>query len=275
MIVLVLPAYNEAENLGPLIAKIGAAMGALERPYRVLVVDDGSTDGTKELLDSLAASYPLNVHRHPENKGLAQTLFDGFAEAIKGLKPDDVVIAMDADNTHEPSHIGAMLERLEQGSDVVVASRYQPGGAEVGLTLKRKVLSRGVNAMLKLLFPTPGVRDFTCGFRAYRAGVLQQAMEAYGGRFVEASTFAASAEILLKLRALKARISEVPLVLRYDQKGGLSKMQVRKTAFNYFQVVWRLKTASAPRLPAKPRGEVRGRAAASGASRSAEKGGPE
>lgn len=240
MITIMLPAYNEKENLQPLVTKIRVVMDRLARPYRVLVVDDGSSDGTPDLLRRLQVEVPMQVVRHKTNMGLAQTLMDGLRIAVEDADPEDVVITMDADNTHDPSHIPAMLRQLSQGYDVVIASRFEPGGQEIGLTLDRRILSRGANLLLKACFATKNVRDFTSGYRAYRAGALQRAVSFYGEQLIESTTFAATAEVLLKLHAIGMNADEVPLVLRYDLKGGTSKMQVRRTVLDYVSMIWRV-----------------------------------
>src|SRR5690606_3680090 len=251
MITIMLPAYNEEENLEPLIARLQAVMEPLGLPYRVLIVDDGSVDGTAAVLERLRDVAPLRVVRHVKNMGLARTLHDGLLNAAQDADAGDVIITMDADNTHDPGHIPAMLRRLAEGHDVVIASRFQPGGREIGLTLKRRLLSRGANLIIQLCFPTRNVRDFTSGYRAYRAGALRRALDFYGDRLIEATTFAATAEVLLKLRAMGMSAVEVPLVLRYDLKGGSSKMRVARTIRDYFSMmwrVWRLQWSAAARM---------------------------
>lgn len=240
MITVMLPTYNEEANLGPLLFKLQSVMENLGAPYRVLVVDDGSDDGTVEIVERFLSEMPLEVVRHSRNLGLAQALRTGLRVAVSHADPDDVLITMDADNTHDPHHIPAMLSRLAEGYDVVIASRYQPGGEEIGLSAERWFLSRSVNLLLRACFASKGVRDYTCGYRAYRSGIVQRAWEVFGDRFIEANTFAAMAEILLKLHAIGMRASEVPLVLRYDLKGGRSKMQVGRTIRNYTSVIWRV-----------------------------------
>lgn len=235
-ITFILPAFNEAMNLEPLVQKIAALAPALPG-YRIFIVDDGSRDATAEVAAALQARFPVRLMRHSRNMGLHRTIWHGLQWAAATAAPDDILVTLDADNTHEPHHVLDMLPWLEHGYDVVIASRYRPGAQEIGLTALRRVLSRTANLLLKVLTPMPGVRDFTCGFRAYRARVIQQALRVYGDRFIQATTFAAMAEILLKLRPLEVRVAEVPLVLRYDQKGGLSKMRVARTMLDYVRVL--------------------------------------
>jgi dolichol-phosphate mannosyltransferase len=113
--------------------------------------------------------------------------------------------------------------------DVVIASRYQPGSAIRGVPFLRLVMSFGAGWLFRLVFPVRGVRDYTCGFRGYRARVLQEALLEEGDRFFDQDGFQCMVDILLKLSRRPLLFSEVPLVLRYDLKGGVSKMRVGQT----------------------------------------------
>lgn len=236
MLVVVLPAYNEADSIETLVARLRAHLEETGEKYRILVVDDGSRDGTGEKLNDLKKIGDLEVITHRINRGLGETIRDGFERAVEICGPDDVVIRMDADDTHDPDHFPAMLEKIRGGWDVVVASRFAAGGREVGVPAFRSVLSRGANVMMKLLFPIPGVSDYACGFRAYRAGFLRACIDVFGNDFIELKGlgFTSTVEKLVKLRLLGARITEIPLVLRYDRKSQESKMSVRITVIGYF-----------------------------------------
>lgn len=258
MVRFVLPAYNEGKNLLPLIEKIHLSMTSAGLQYEVLAVDDGSTDETGKVLKECGEKYPLRVIVHQTNLGLPRTIEDGLSAAVRGAAPSDAIIAMDADNTHEPELAVEMVRRLNEGFDIVIASRYKQGGEEIGLPLARSVLSRGINLMLAFLLPIPRVSDYTCGYRAYRPKVLQDVFAAYGDKLIESTTFTATAEILIKARAVGVRATEVPLVLRYDQKTGRSKMKVAATIVDYLNLIAREKLRSSSssrrsprRLPAK------------------------
>ncbi|MFP8882407.1 MAG: dolichol-phosphate mannosyltransferase, partial [Myxococcota bacterium] len=114
-----------------------------------------------------------------------------------------------------------------------------------GVPMYRRVLSRIGSTLFRAVFPTRGVRDFTSGYRAYRAGVVKQAFDTYGGEFVAESGFSCMVDILLKLRKLDAIMSEVPLILRYDLKFGLSKMAVVRTAIDTLLLLVRRRLGSA------------------------------
>jgi dolichol-phosphate mannosyltransferase len=144
-------------------------------------------------------------------------------------RDDDIIVTMDSDNTHTPALIADMVRGVREGYDVVIASRFRSGARILGVPLYRRLLSRCASWAFRLAFPTRGVRDFTSGYRAYRAGLLVRAFDTYGEQFVAESGFACTVDILLKLRSLGARMHELPLVLRYDFKYSISKMYVMRT----------------------------------------------
>jgi dolichol-phosphate mannosyltransferase len=180
--------------------------------------------------------------RHVKNRGLGETIRDALSVSAGLAAPDDVIVTMDADNTHSPTLIPAMVRAIQNGSDVVIASRYRHGSRVVGLALSRHLMSYGARFLFQLAFPLKGVRDYTCGFRAYRASLLKDAFARYGNTFVQERGFSAMAEILLKLRALRPRFSEVPMVLRYDFKSGDSEMRVGATVMKTLRMIHRLRT---------------------------------
>lgn len=236
---VVLPAFNERENLPPLLDGIAETMAEEGFSYEVIVVDDGSRDGTLQVAQTAAEKIPLHIERHEVNQGLGATIRDGLLAASRLCGPNDVVIAMDADNTHPPGLMGAMVRAIREGNDVVIASRYQPGARVVGVPPFRRLLSWGAGMLFRLVFPIPNVKDYTCGYRAYRGPLLQAAFDHYGQQFVSETGFQCMVDILLKLHRLGAICREVPLVLRYDRKGGVSKMKVGRTVLKTLGLILR------------------------------------
>jgi len=239
MLLVMLPAYNEAGAIAPLLTSIAATFKELDREASVLLVDDGSSDDTIERAEETARSLGLQmtVEPHGTNRGLGAALKTGFTRGSEIVGDDGVLVCMDADNTHDPSVIPSMLAKLDEGFDVVIASRYAPGGEEVGLSLLRSILSRGASLTLKLFLPVEGARDYSCGYRAYTGAVLKRGFEAHGADLITETGFVSSAEVLLKLAYLPSRVSEVPLVLRYDLKGGASKMNITDTIQRYLRMI--------------------------------------
>lgn len=226
---VVLPAFNEEEALGSLLDGIAAALDGAGMPYRVVVVDDGSRDRTLAIAEELARRLPVEIVRHPVNQGLGAALRDGLTHAAGRAAPGDAVVTLDADGSQPAGLIPRLVERLDEGFDVVIASRYRPGSAVHGVPALRRALSYWGGWLFRVLFPTRGVRDYTCGFRAYRAGVLQEAIAEEGAALFDQDGFQCMVDLLLKLRRRGATFAEEPLVLRYDQKRGASKMRVSRT----------------------------------------------
>jgi dolichol-phosphate mannosyltransferase len=226
---IALPAYNEQDALPPLLDAIRAALEPAGIPYGVIVVDDGSRDGTGRAASQASFHMPVELVTHEVNQGLAAALRTGLNAALARCGPDDVIVTMDSDNTHPPRLIAEMLTRIRSGSDVVIASRFQPGARVVGVPPSRNLYSQAARWLFQIMFPIRGVRDYTCGFRAYRADALRQATDKFGDALISETGFSCMADLLLKLRRLPLEMSEVPLELRYDRRGTGSKMRVLRT----------------------------------------------
>jgi dolichol-phosphate mannosyltransferase len=246
---VVLPAYNEApmlplllDTLAQLATKWRRHASSPLRRLQVAVVDDGSTDGTAPAARAFADRLPLKVLAHAQNAGLGAALRTGIEHACRAAAPGDVIVTMDADNTHRPEQIPDLVDAIAGGADIVIASRYARGARQAGVPRHREILSAGVSRLLRWRYGLPGVRDYSCGYRAYRAALLQQALAAYGDRLITSQGFAASTELLTKLAAFSPRVVEIPLDLRYDFKVGPSKMPTARTVAAYLRLL------CAPRL---------------------------
>lgn len=237
---VVLPAYNEEASLPTLLDRIEEAMFEANLDFRVVIVDDGSTDGTPAIIRRAAERLPLTTLTHPVNLGLGAAIRDGLLEAVRSSAPRDVIVTLDSDNTHTPDLILRMVRAVREGHDVVIASRYRSGSRVRGVTVTRRLLSRAASILFRILFPTHGVRDFTSGYRAYRAEAMQRVIAAHGDQFFDQEGFQVMVDILLKLRRDPNLIfGEVPLILRYDLKEGASKMNVSATVKDTMRLVVR------------------------------------
>lgn len=238
-LILALPAYNEAENLRPLVSEAADVLGKAGIDYQILIVDDGSSDGTADAARELSAQYPVTLIQHEHNKGLGAAIRTLIEESLGRLSgDDDVVVNMDADNTHDPSYIPAMAAKVwNEGYDVVIASRFRSGSREVGVPLFRRVLSRGARLLFRMFLRLPEVRDYTCGYRAYRVGALRSAKERYGDRIITREGFACTDELLVHISRVTQRITEVPFVLRYDKKRGHSKLPFVRTVLETLKML--------------------------------------
>jgi dolichol-phosphate mannosyltransferase len=238
-LIVVLPTYNEAANLPPLLQQLEVALAALDRPSRVLVVDDGSDDGSGAVATAHAGAMQLAILRHPTNQGLGSALRDGLGHVLDSGNDDDIAVVMDADDSHPPALIAALVAALDAGADVAVASRFRRGAQLVGIPPLRRVLAQGASLLLAGLAPVPGVRDVTGGFRAYRVGALRRVAARRGGILVGVDGFACMVDLLLALHDSGARCVEIPIELRYDRKRGASKMPVWQTVRDTLRIAWR------------------------------------
>ncbi|MBY0470020.1 glycosyltransferase family 2 protein [bacterium] len=234
----VLPAYNEAGSLLPLLDSLLSRFQEAGVAIEVLVIDDGSTDSTPDIAGSYS-SRNVRTLRNSTNQGLAETLKRGLLETTRQASQDDIIITMDADNTHPVEVTFQMLDSIEKGADVVIASRYREGSAVRGLSSFRRTMSFGASWLFRIFFPTPGVRDFTCGFRAYRASALRTVIAKHGPLFISEKGFTCMVDLLLRMRQENFTFSEVPMILRYDLKNNHSKMKVARTIAETLTLLFR------------------------------------
>ena len=208
---VILPTYNEVDNLEPVVRGVRAAVP----DAHVLVVDDASADGTAELADALADSV---LHR-PGKAGLGRAYAAGFAQALAGGA--ELVVEMDADLSHDPRDLPRLLERAAAGVDLVLGSRYVAGGGVEDWDLLRRVISRGGCRYARTMLGV-GVRDLTGGFKCFRAETLR----AIDFETVRSEGYAFQVELTYRALARGLRVEEVPITFR-DRSAGESKMSAR------------------------------------------------
>ena len=235
---VMLPAYNEEQNLPDLLGHIEQFKLDFDLDIDVLIVNDGSTDATLQVASNYSGNLLVNVLDLQPNRGLAGAMREGFKESIKDLDDSDILIALDSDNSQNPALFYRMIIQIREGSDIVIASRYRSGSRIHGLSKFREFLSFVASCLFRIFRPIEGVRDYTCGYRAYRVSILKKTHLYYGERFIMQKGFGCMAEILLKMRQFDPIIHELPFILRYDLKLGESKMNVLKTVRQTLQLVF-------------------------------------
>lgn len=241
---VVLPAYNEEAGL-PLLLDRLADLAATEE-LTVWVVDDGSSDATAEIAAAGVEGLDVRLVRHQVNLGLGQAVQSGLRSVLATALDHDMVVVMDADDTHDPALIPLLRKEIAEGADVAICSRFVVGGDDTTAPFGRRVLSRGAAVLFDRAVQVGGVRDFTSGFRAYRVSLLDRATRHWGERLIEEQGFACMVELLLKLRHCRPVITEVPLTLRYDRKQSTSKLKVRRTIVQYVKLLTRDRLSPAP-----------------------------
>jgi dolichol-phosphate mannosyltransferase len=229
--VVVIPTYNESENLLPLIADLHTNSPGL----RVIIVDDNSPDGTGRLADTIADGDPRvhTIHR-PRKLGLGTAHIAGIKWALgQALEP---IMTMDADFSHSPSYVPDILRAIGN-FDTVIGSRYVPGGGTLHCTIPRKALSRGANTFARLMLGLQA-NDCTAGFRAYRATVL----ESIDLDAIVSDGYSFLIEMLYQCQKGEWRIGEVPIIFE-DRRQGKSKVS-RREILKALNTVLRLRVGS-------------------------------
>jgi dolichol-phosphate mannosyltransferase len=211
---ILLPTYDEIDNLGPMVAKLlDCAPDA-----QIQVLDDNSPDGTGRLADELAAKNPervVVVHR-PGKGGLGGALRDGFARSIQdGF---DICLTMDVDFSHDPADVPRLIAAVEAGADIAIGSRYVKGGSTPDWSISRQIISRGGNFYARTLLRS-ALHDMTAGFKAYRTHVLK-GLDAPNRKTLG---YCFQIEMVYFAWRLGYKVVEVPIVFR-DRRVGQSKM---------------------------------------------------
>lgn len=235
MILVLLPAYNEEESLPQLMPKLQQTLSGMGEEFKILVCNDGSKDGTQAMLEEYAKQMPIEIIRHKINRGLGESSRDLFERAGELVQNGDVIVRLDCDDTHEPEFIPSIVGKVRDGYDVVIASRFAPGGGQMGVSGYRAFISRCANLFMKVFFPISGLKEYSCGFRGYRGEKIKEAIGFYGNNFIQLKGlgFTCTLEKLVKLKLINAKFGEVPFLLRYDQKQSASKMVSSITTLGY------------------------------------------
>jgi dolichol-phosphate mannosyltransferase len=233
---LVIPTYQEADNVRPIVEAALEHLKLASADHRVLIVDDKSPDGTGEIADALAAEHDaVEVLHRAGKEGLGPAYLAGFKRAL--ARGADLILEMDADFSHRPADIPRLIEAVAH-ADLVLGSRYVPQGGVAGWELKRLVLSRAGCWYARTILGVP-VRDLTGGFKCFRREVLEtldlSGIHADGYGF----------QIEMTYRAIRAgfRVKEIPIVFE-DRRAGESKMSraiAREAFLNVLKLRWRLR----------------------------------
>jgi dolichol-phosphate mannosyltransferase len=226
-VVVVVPTYDEVDNLAWIVARLRAARPDVD----VLVVDDNSPDGTGRVADELAAADPGVQVLHREGKsGLGAAYRHGFAHALE--QGYDVIGEMDADGSHQPEQLGRLLDAVVAGGDLVIGSRWVPGGSVVNWPLGRRLLSRGGNLYVRLLLGI-GVRDATAGFRLFR----RSALEAIRLETVRSTGYVFQADMVSRALHAGLDVREVPIEF-VERVRGESKMSPEVALDSLRRITW-------------------------------------
>jgi dolichol-phosphate mannosyltransferase len=232
--VFVVPAYNEEENILRLLDDL-AARPELFRATggRVVIVDDGSDDSTPELVAAYRGPMEVELVSLGRNQGPGAACRTGFAAALDRCPADACIVTLEADTTSDLDALPAMLQRVDDGADLVLASWRM-----IDVSRRRRILSAGAGYVVRraLKLDATTVSSF---YRVYRGSTLRAASELYGDRLIQEPGFACKAELLGKLAAMGVRVDEITVDLDWSRRNGKSKMPVARTMFAYWRMMFR------------------------------------
>ncbi len=232
---IILPTYNEIENLHLLV------MDIVERgPYDILIVDDNSPDGTGELADKLAEQCKGRVYamHRKAKEGLGPAYCDGFKWGLE--RGYDVLFEMDADFSHDPAHLAQFMREIQNGADLVLGSRNIKGGGTRNWSLLRQFISKGGSQYARLVLSSP-YRDLTSGFKAFRREVL----ESLDLENIQSNGYSFQIEVTHRVHQMGFKVKETPIIF-VDRKAGDSKMHGR-IVLEAMAVVWKIRLSAPAR----------------------------
>lgn len=231
-IYVILPVHNESRGIYLLIASYAKIAEQLPYELIITIVDDASADDSGEWIQKAILEFvniKIDLFTHSKNLGLSGALNTAFG-SLKNIHSKDVVVTMDGDNTHNPFLIKSMVEKIEQGADIVIASRYCDQSRIIGLSKFREFLSYAAKVFYQIRWNINGVRDYTCLYRGYTGAVVNKFLESRKSSLpLTEKGFTCSPEILLHMSNYDPIIIEVPMILRYSDKVGSSNMRILKT----------------------------------------------
>jgi glycosyltransferase involved in cell wall biosynthesis len=248
MIYVCIPSFNEAPTIGLLLWKIRQMFAGFPREYQLLVLDDGSTDATAEVLEPYTRVLPLTVMRHAERRGYAATVEELLRKAVDltDRPKRDAAILMHADFTHDPQTVPDLVRRIESGADVVVAE----GKLEGEPSRTRRLVRRFAPTLLRGVVSVPGVSDVVSGFAIFRLVALRNAIRSRSERLLVTEGWAANAELYWRTGRYARRIEAVSSAERHD----LRPRENRASPWATTRGLWRARSAlrTHPIAPSAP-----------------------
>ena len=249
MVYFLIPAYEEEGTLGLLLYKIRQVMREIRRDYLVVVLDDGSRDGTAQVVEQYRRFLPVKLLRHAENRGFGPSLDRLVREAARLSRyPErDIAILIEADFTNSPDAVPDMVREIEAGADVVIGSRTHHDSLVDDLPGPKRLGSRIVATVLRAVMPLPKVSDYTSTFQGFRIGTLKRALDTHQEGLITSRSCAASVELLLRLGRLHPTFAEVPVRCRYDIRPRPSRYHWMRTVREQLSLTGRVDRVASTR----------------------------
>lgn len=239
MIWIIIPAFNESLQILSVISNVNTIFDMIHQERNIVIVDDGSTDGTADVVQSLGSNNSMTIIRHPVNQGVSAAFRSGFDFVLDRSSSHDLILTMEANKNTDPSIIPTMLTLIEESADLVLASCYAPDGKVIGDPFLRYFMSRSVNWLLSIVFPIREIHTYTSFYRLGKQSLFAQIRAKSKGKYFQQDGFVCMADLLIQIsRIPNVRIKEVPLILRSDIREFSSKMKIGRTIIGYFHLFY-------------------------------------
>lgn len=235
-LVIVVPALNEEKDLPIWLKSLIKNLG-VRIIRRVIVVDDGSRDATIKAAERFGNKLPLQIIGYYPNRGPGYAFRKGLSKAIEVVQKHDLIVTMECDNTSDLGILGKMIEKVNQGFGVCVASYYTVGGGFADVPWWRMLISEVGNIVIRWGCGIKQVKTFSSFYRVYKPEILKELYRRTKGRLFIENGFACMVELLARLVRQGARVAEVPMILVGSRRKGNSKMRILPTVLGYFRVV--------------------------------------
>lgn len=249
MIKVLLCCLNESQNLKKLLVNLGHEMQLLQRKFEIFICLDGTVDNSLKIISEFQKFHEIRILPQLNQRGLGLAYKRLFLAAIKNSADDDLIISLDADNTHNPEQIAEMIEHFQKNSlDFLVASRFCNNSVMSDFPLHRQLISKFTSILLQKIFSVKKIsgemlRDYTSGYRIYKAEKLKQLFALEKDRFITEPEFTYTAELLIKLSRLGIRIDEIAISYDYGNKIGKSKLRISRNFYRLIIMLLKLKTS--------------------------------
>lgn len=246
MIKVIFCAYNEEKSIKDFIDHLDDQMKNIKEDHELITCLDGSSDKTEVILKKLQKSHQLTILPYKKQRGLGTAYKRLFQYVINNSNPQDLIISLDADITHNPNQIPQMIEHFKQNKlDLLVASRFCKGSTMSKFPFYRKLISKAVSITLQTIFRVKNIngqklQDFTSGYRIYQTKILQKLHQEKGQKFIEEKEFTYTCELLIKLAKIGAKSDEFPLKYDYDKKIGESKLRIWRNMCRLVILIFKL-----------------------------------
>jgi len=239
MIHILVPVFNEEENILPLVSSIDAALKKMGEEYRIVFVNDGSADGTPDVIRDHMGEYPLEMLENNPNQGVGVSFDKGFKYFVAKGEAGDILITMEGDNTSDLNTLPKLIEAIRNGNGFALASVYSKDGEMIGSTPLRLFFSFTANLLCRLIFRMRTVQTFSSFYRAYSHQTLKKLYADSKGTVITEKGYTCMVELLVKLYHSGFSFVEIPTTLNADKRIGVSKMKKRQTIKAYFRLFFR------------------------------------